>query len=126
MTTQTRPAPTTARRSGSAADLLAYSALVFPTGEIPEILETIGRRVMRSIDPCSREGRRLLASGQVRFWRGTGGAAEAVEVGDLFRSLKAEARSEHEHHPPGQGTGDPCHTLDRWASVYTGEGKRSH
>jgi len=126
MTTQAPPAPRTAREPKAAATLLAYSAIVFPTGEIPEILETIGRRVMRTIDPCSREGRRLLASGQVRFRREPRQAAEPAEVRELFRTLKAEARHEHDRHAPATGAGDPCHTLDRWARVYLGEGKRSH
>jgi hypothetical protein len=126
MTTQVRPTPRTAPEHRSGATLLTYSAIVFPTGEIPEILETIGRRRMRSIDPCSREGRQLLASGHVRFWREPHKAPEAVGVRDLFRHLKAEARGEHDRHAPAQGAGDPCHTLKRWASVYLGEGKRSH
>jgi hypothetical protein len=126
MPTLARPTRRTAPKRSAKAALLTYSAIVFPTGEIPEILETIGRRRMRSIDPCSREGRRLLASGQVRFWREPDEAPAAVRVHDLFRDLKAAARGEHDRHRPGEGAGDPCHSLDRWACVYTGHGKRTH
>ena len=126
MTTQVRPIPRTAPKRHARAATLTYSAIVFPTGEIPEILETIGRRRMRSIDPCSREGRTLLASGRVRFWLEPQKAPEAVGVRDLFRHLQAEARAEHNRHAPAQGDGDPCHTLDRWASVYLGDSRRAH
>ena len=126
MSTHTPPAPGKTRRQGAQHALLTYSAIIFPTGEIPEILELIGRRRMRSIDPCSREGRHLLASGRVRFWREPDKAPEAVGIDALFRDLKAAAQGEHARHHPEGGAGDPCHTLDHWADLYTGHGKRAH
>jgi hypothetical protein len=126
MPTLVRPSPRTTPKRSDHAVQLTYSAIVFPTGEIPEVLETIGRRVMRSIDPCSREGRRLLASGQVRFWREPRRPPEAIAVHDLFRSLKDEAREEHDRHAPATGAGDPCHTLADWATRYLGQDERSH
>jgi len=80
---------------------------------------------MRSIDPCSREGRELLASGQVRFWREDRRSREAVPVRDLFRELTAAARDEHRHQPQGQGACNLCGALGHWSEVYTGHGKRS-
>lgn len=55
----------------------AYTAVVTGNGRVLPIVETVGRRVLREIDPESMEGRRLLAQGRVELWSDGGGRARA-------------------------------------------------
>lgn len=49
------------------SSLKHYAALVADDGLVFPIEERLGRRLLRTIDPDSREARDLLASGQVRL-----------------------------------------------------------
>lgn len=113
-----------------AASPLAYQAVVFPSGEIPAIHETVGRRRLRTIDPRSREGRDLLASGRVRFWREAGRPAEPLPVEALFRTLVEEARAEHSRHAADPTWDRSCRArldaLESWAAIYAGRTSRDH
>ena len=44
---------------------LSYHALRLPSGELLPIEVRLGRRLLRTIDPRSEEGRRLLRQGRV-------------------------------------------------------------
>ncbi len=57
-----------------------YSAPVSGDGRVLPILESVGRRLIREIDPASPEGQRLLESGRVALWSATkGGPRRAAE-----------------------------------------------
>lgn len=51
-----------------------YSAPVCGDGRILPIIESVGRRFIREIDPSSHEGRRLLGEGRVALWSATKGS----------------------------------------------------
>lgn len=51
-----------------------YSALVCGDGRVLPIIERVGRRVIREIDPSSREGRRLLEERKVSLQSATRGS----------------------------------------------------
>ena len=63
-------APGSAKRPPEPESPFRYSAVVYGTGEIPEIVECIGRRRMRVLNPRSKEGRELLLRGRVKLWLG--------------------------------------------------------
>ena len=44
---------------------LCFRAMALPSGALLPIEVRLGRRLLRTIDPHSEEGRRLLASGRV-------------------------------------------------------------
>jgi hypothetical protein len=123
-------APTRPRPSHRRASPLVYSAVVFPSGEIPAIHETLGRRRLRVIDPASAEGRRLLAARQVRLRVDPAGATETLPVGTLFRRLERRARADHARHAGRAGWDASCRArlaaLDRWAEAYGRKTTRDH
>ena len=66
----------------------SYTALVCADGRILPITESIGRRVLREIDPAGREGRALLAAGTVTLWTSDGKPHQRPKVDDMLRQMK--------------------------------------
>jgi hypothetical protein len=77
----------------------SYTALVCGDGRILPIVEYIGRRVIREIDPRSREGRALLESGFVALWREGADAPRRVPLGKLLEEMKADVKAGLAGHP---------------------------
>jgi len=67
-----------------------WTALVTGEGRVLPIVEKIGRRVIREIDPGSAEGSRLLAEGKVELWSDLG---VRVEPGEEPRRLSVDRRA---------------------------------
>ncbi|MDH3285983.1 MAG: hypothetical protein OEQ13_14720 [Acidobacteriota bacterium] len=61
-------APSAARDRG-AAPAIRYRAVELPSGSLLPTEARLGRRVLRTIDPASAEGRRLLAARRVELIR---------------------------------------------------------
>ena len=76
----------------------AYTAHVCGDGRILPITESIGRRVLREIDPDSREGHALLKSGKVTLWVEDGHIPRRVPADQILSEMKQrldERRAEH-------------------------------
>ena len=105
-----------------AADPFRYDAVVFPSGEIDEIVESIGRRHLRRLKPASREGRRLLHAGQVRLWRGDRFAGDRVPLVAILGELRAAIEREQARHPEDDRWAAWCcarrTALDAWQDLY--------
>jgi hypothetical protein len=76
-----------------------YHAAVLGDGQVMPIMETLGRRLLREIDPLSREGRALLGSGCVDLWHDDGARHETIAIGDLLDRKAAQARARRGEHP---------------------------
>jgi hypothetical protein len=115
----------TARRRGGAAPPFRYEAVVYGSGEVGTIAESIGRRRTRQIDPASREGRRLLNAGDVRLWLDPLGAAEKAPVATVLGRLRADVERERQRFPDDDRWCDHCRqriaTIDHWRTVYAGD-----
>lgn len=74
--------------------MLTYSTTVLGDGEICPISEMLGRRRVRAIDPRSREGRKLLRSGQVTIQVRDGRCFSGMPVIEIFDRLVADVRRE--------------------------------
>jgi hypothetical protein len=53
----------------------AYTTVMTGEGRVLPIVESVGRRVLRQIDPQSIEGRSLLGKGKVAIWSDRGRGA---------------------------------------------------
>ncbi len=99
-----------------------YDAVVFRSGEIDEIVESIGQRHVRRVKPTSREGRRLLHAGQVRLWRGDRLAGDRVPLVAILGELRADIEREQARHPEDDRWEACCRdrraALDAWQDLY--------
>ncbi len=73
--------------------------MVLGDGRIMPIVETLGRRQIREIDPLSSDGRRLLADGHVTLCWEDGQRVEARPVVDVLDTLQSSARSRRDSGP---------------------------
>jgi len=67
--------------------------MVLGDGRILPIVETLGRRVIREIDPLSTDGRRLLAEGLVTLCWEDGLRSETRPVVDVLETIQSRTRS---------------------------------
>ncbi len=77
----------------------SWNAFVLGDGRILPILETVGRRQIREIDPLSAEGRRLLAQGCVHLRWADGRQAGAVPVDRVLEEIDARTRARRALYP---------------------------
>ena len=75
--------------------------MVLGDGRILPIIESLGRRQIREIDPLTVEGRRLLNDGRVRLCWEDGRRVDAMPVKDLLDRLLAETRTRQDSVPAG-------------------------
>lgn len=64
-----------------------YRAAVLGDGSVLPIVETIGRRQIREIDPVSSEGRSLLSGGHVTLWYEDGARTDTLPIDDVLDRL---------------------------------------
>ena len=76
-----------------------FSTAVLGDGRILPIVETIGRRLIREIDPASSEGRALLDSGRVTLWFNDGASVRTAPVHQVLDEILAEARRKRDVYP---------------------------
>ena len=89
--------------------LKRYSAMVLGDGGVLPIVERVGQRVIREIEPLSREGRSLLKSGRVTLWHEDGARHEAAPIAEILdrQALRARiARTAHAGLPVWADPGD--------------------
>jgi hypothetical protein len=91
----------------SGKDLLrlnrTYSAAVLGDGHVLPIVEAIGRRQLREIEPLSREGRALLVSGRVTLWHDDGARRERIGIAEVLERQATRARALRAEHPDAPG-----------------------
>jgi len=78
------------------------TAMVLGDGTIMPIVETLGRRLIREVDPLSAKGRRLLGDGEVTLCWEDGVRMEARPVADVLDTLQTNARTQRDAGPPHQ------------------------
>ncbi len=76
-----------------------YTAAVCGDGRVLPIVERLGRRQVREIDPLSSRGRELLASGSVTLLYDGGERAEALAIDALLERLCERARGRRDAYP---------------------------
>jgi hypothetical protein len=76
-----------------------YTALLRDDGAILPITESIGRRVIRVIDPEGREGRLLLSAGKVTLWSSDGRKLPRLPVDQLLHRMQADLKEKLSEHP---------------------------
>jgi hypothetical protein len=64
---------------------VTLTAVVCSDGRILPIVESLGRRVLREIDPGSREGQMLLKAGKVQLWTDSGRRFSRLPVEVVLR-----------------------------------------
>ena len=74
--------------------MATYFTTVLGNGEICPISEMVGRRRVRAIDPRSREGKKLLRSGQVTIQVRDGRRFSGMPVVEIFDRLVADVHRE--------------------------------
>lgn len=74
--------------------MATYYTTVLGTGEICPISEMVGKRRVRTIEPRSREGKRLLRSGQVTIQVREGRCFSGTPVIEIFDRLVADVQRE--------------------------------
>jgi len=78
------------------------TAMVLGDGRVMPIVETLGRRLIREIDPLSANGRRLLGDGRVTLCWEDGVRMEARPVADVLDTLQTNARTQRDAGPSHQ------------------------
>jgi len=76
-----------------------YRAAVCGDGTILPIIESIGRRVLREIDPSSREGRLLLAAGKVALWSDGARRVRRAPVVEVLAQIDTDLKARLAEHP---------------------------
>src|SRR5678816_1344714 len=76
-----------------------HRAAVLGDGKVFPIVETIGRRVLREIDPLSAEGRSLLDAGRVTLWFDDGARAETAPIQKILDELQSTVRQRRDAYP---------------------------
>ena len=92
------------RQPGRGAEPVAlhekqHRAAVLGDGKVFPIVETLGRRVLREIDPLSAEGRSLLDAGKVTLWIDDGARAEAAPIQKILDELQSAVRQRRDVYP---------------------------
>ena len=82
---------------------LKRTAMVLGDGRVLPIVETLGRRVIREIDPLSADGRRLLAEGLVTLCWEDGLRSETRPVVDVLDTIQSRTRSLRDSGPGTPG-----------------------
>ena len=72
---------------------------VLGDGSVLPIIETLGRRVIREIDPMSVEGRTLLGEGQVALWSDDGARVEVAPIQQVLDRMRTAVREKREAYP---------------------------
>src|SRR2546426_6023171 len=90
------PAP---RAQAAAVPEKRHSAAVLGDGRILPIIETLGRRVLREIDPLSSEGRSLLDAGRVTLWYDDGARVETAPIQQVLDRLRSAVRVRRDAYP---------------------------
>ena len=107
-----------------------YTAAVFGTGQIREIVESIGVRIVRTLDPKGREGRRLLNDGRVGLWRISPSNATPCPVTDFLDNLGEEVEQQRGRHADDERWKQHCahrlETIRSWRQIYTPEEGADH
>jgi hypothetical protein len=101
-----------------------FSARVCGDGRVLPIVESIGRRVVREIDPEGREGRRLLADGKVTLRSADGRLSSRVPVGQFLTRMKEEISGRASEHPRDRQWKRHCLEIAR--SVSRSRARLSH
>src|SRR5262245_66252985 len=70
-----------------------YSAAILGDGQVLPIIETLGRRMLREIDPMSSEGRSLLDEGKVTLWYDDGARVETAPIQQVLDRLRSTIRA---------------------------------
>jgi len=91
------------RTDGPGGIPLTHTAMVLGDGRIMPIVETLGRRMIREIDPLSSDGRRLLADGRVALCWEDGLRFATRPVVDVLETLQSSARSRRDSGPAVPG-----------------------
>jgi hypothetical protein len=76
-----------------------HRAAVLGDGKVFPIVETLGRRVLREIDPLSSEGRSLLDAGKVTLWFDDGARAEMAPIQVVLDKLQSAVRQRRDVYP---------------------------
>ncbi|MGH9870139.1 MAG: hypothetical protein ACREAA_18505 [Candidatus Polarisedimenticolia bacterium] len=76
-----------------------YTAVVLGDGQVLPIEERVGRRLIRAIEPLSREGRSLLVSGQVMLWHDDGARHGLAPIAEVLESQASRALALRGAHP---------------------------
>lgn len=76
-----------------------HSAAVLGDGTILPIVEKLGRRVLREIDPLSSEGRSLLDSGRVTLWYDDGASVETAPIQQVLDHLRSAVLVRRDAYP---------------------------
>jgi hypothetical protein len=97
--TATPEKPTTRVATRDRASVTHYSTMVLGDGSILPIVESLGKRQLREIDPLSVEGRQLLANGRVRLCYEDGRCVEAVPIQDVLERLDSVTRLQRGAYP---------------------------
>ena len=107
-----------------------YTAVVCGTGEVREIVESIGNRQTRIIDPRGREGRALLAGGRVRLWCDARPHADRLPVAELLKELEGEVRREWKGREGDAVWDRHCatrlKTIEHWREFYQSGAEENH
>jgi len=107
-----------------------YTAVVFGTGEVREIVEWIGNRQIRTIGPRGREGRALLAGGRVHLWCDSRPHADRLPVAEFLEALEGDVRREWKDHEGDDVWDRHCATrlknIERWRTFYQSGPQENH
>lgn len=89
-----------------------YRAALLGDGSVLPIEERLGRRILRTIEPVSPEGRRLLGAGQV-ILRG-----ESEEWREPIGEVLARLERKHRREMDGEGLESTLRALERHRRDY--------
>lgn len=89
---------------GSAASALPqpqmrYTAMVLGDGTILPITGSLGRKLLREIDPFSREGRRLLRAGRVSLCFNDGARRMTASIQSILAGMESSLRAQRDAGP---------------------------
>ena len=87
-----------AREKGEVGGM-RYVAAVCGDGRITPITETLGRRLIREIDPLSHDGRALLIGGRVTLFYDDGARVERAAIGTILDRMLETARLKRAEFP---------------------------
>jgi len=76
-----------------------YASAIMGDGSILPIQESIGRRLLREIDPCCSEGRRLLIQGRVSLHAADGSPIPDRRIEEVLDRLIERTRRRREAYP---------------------------
>ena len=76
-----------------------YEAGICGDGRVLPILERLGRRHLREIDPTSSEGRWLLAEGKVTLWFDDGTRSQTAPIDRVLDQILSATKSRRDANP---------------------------